>query len=81
MSRWLSAMIYLESIVTNSPIWNRTNQPRNLMIAASSPLAIARWTFRDESMRASVRLFMFPHSIRTFGIVVRFRPARSLRKK
>src|SRR4029077_9552217 len=52
---------------------------RNRTIAAASAAAIARWTLGVTSNAASAALFMLPVSIRTFGIVVRFRPARSLR--
>src|SRR6266567_2740720 len=52
----------------------------NRMIAVSSARAILRWTRVEASSEASAALGMFPHSIRTFGTVVRFRPARSVRK-
>ena len=49
------------------------------MIAAVSAAAIACWTPGRTRSAASEALFMLPHSIRTLGIVVRFRPARSSR--
>jgi DNA-binding transcriptional regulator YhcF (GntR family) len=52
---------------------------RNRAIAVASAAAIARWTFGVTRSAASAALFMLPVSIRTFGIVVRFRPARSVR--
>jgi hypothetical protein len=67
-----------------SPLALAPGQPgqcpaRNRAIAAASAAAIARWTLGVTSSAASAALFMLPVSIRTFGIVVRFSPARSLR--
>jgi len=54
--------------------------PRNATIAAVSAAASRLWNRVVVSRRASVALRMLPHSIRIFGSLARFRPARSSRK-
>ena len=48
-------------------------------MAAAIAAAACFWNEVVTSSAASVALRMFPHSIRTFGTVVRLSPARSSR--
>ena len=52
---------------------------RNLTIALSRARAICCWNVGDVSSFASAAFFMLPTSMRIFGTLVRFRPARSSR--
>jgi len=53
---------------------------RNRLMAADSATAISRSVLSAVSNFASALFLILPHSIRTFGIVVRFSPAKSFLK-